>query len=233
MENQFTLIGTNLVIASILVLAAGKYLNSKISILNHFNIPVAVTGGLLCSMLLLIFYKGFGLRVDVDMELRNLLLLSFFSTIGLSAKLKTLVSGGKTLLILIAFAVLLLIFQDAAGVAIALLFDAPPAYCLFAGSISFAGAHGTAIAWGETAEKVGLSGAGTLGIACATFGLVAGGVIGSPVAGMLINKYKLRELGDDDWLRGCEGRGKGRGKLAAGGSFCDIAVVSHLCWSWS
>ena len=174
MEQQFTLIGTNLVIASILVLAVGKFLNGKISILNRFNIPVAVTGGLLCSMLLLILYKGFGLRVDVDMELRNLLLLTFFSTIGLSAKLKTLASGGKTLIILTGFAVLLLIFQDAAGIAVALLLDAPPAYGLFAGSISFAGGHGTAIAWGETAEKVGLAGAGTLGIACATFGLVAG-----------------------------------------------------------
>jgi ESS family glutamate:Na+ symporter len=198
MEHQFTLIGTNLVIASILVLAVGKFLNGKISILNRFNIPVAVTGGLLCSMLLLILYKGFGLRVDVDMELRNLLLLTFFSTIGLSAKLKTLASGGKTLVILIGFATLLLVFQDAAGVAVALLLDKPPAYGLFAGSISFAGGHGTAIAWGETAEKVGLAGAGTLGIACATFGLVAGGVIGSPVAGMLIKKHKLRERSEDE-----------------------------------
>ena len=197
MEHQFTLIGTNLVIASVLVLAVGKFLNSKIQVLDSFNIPVAVTGGLLCSMILLILYKGFGLRVNVDMELRNLLLLTFFSTIGLSAKLKTLLSGGKTLIILIGFATLLLIFQDTAGVAIALLLDAPPAYGLFAGSISFAGGHGTAIAWGETAEKIGLTGAGTLGIACATFGLVAGGIIGSPIAGMLIKRHKLRERSED------------------------------------
>jgi ESS family glutamate:Na+ symporter len=77
------------------------------------------------------------------------------------------------------------------------LLDAPPAFGLFAGSISFAGGHGTAIAWGETAEKIGLAGAGTLGIACATFGLVAGGVIGSPIAGMLINRLKLREQSED------------------------------------
>ncbi len=197
MEHQFTLIGTNLVIVSVLVLAVGKLLNSKIQVLDSFNIPVAVTGGLLCSIILLILYKGFGLRVNVDMELRNLLLLTFFSTIGLSAKLKTLLSGGKTLIILIGFATLLLIFQDTAGVAIALLFDAPPAYGLFAGSISFAGGHGTAIAWGETAEKIGLTGAGTLGIACATFGLVAGGIIGSPIAGMLIKRHKLRERSED------------------------------------
>ena len=197
MEQQFTLIGTNLVIASIVVLAVGKYLNGKIAVLNRFNIPVAVTGGLLCSMLLLVLYKGLGILVNVDMELRNILLLVFFSTIGLSAKLKTLISGGKTLVILIVFAVVLLVFQDAAGIAVALFLDAPPALGLFAGSISFAGGHGTAIAWGETAEKIGLTGAGTLGMACATFGLVAGGVIGSPIAGRLIKKHKLRERSED------------------------------------
>ena len=82
----------------------------------------------------------------------------------MSAKLKTLASGGKTLVIFIGFAVLLLVFQDVAGIAIALLLDAPAAYGLFAGSISFAGGHGTAIAWGETAEKVGLAGGGTCSI---------------------------------------------------------------------
>jgi ESS family glutamate:Na+ symporter len=227
MENQFTLVGANLLIVSILVLAVGKFLNSKISILNRFNIPVAVTGGLLCSMLLLILYKGFGLRVDVDMELRNLLLLAFFSTIGLSAKLKTLASGGKTLAILTGFAVLLLIFQDAAGVAVALLLGKPAAYGLFAGSISFAGGHGTAIAWGETAEKIGLTGAGTLGIACATFGLVAGGIFGAPIAGMLIKRHKLREQSEDEiGYEVAEEEEKGEDSLPLEGAFTTLLLLA-------
>jgi ESS family glutamate:Na+ symporter len=94
--------------------------------------------------------------------------------------------------ILLAFAILLLVFQDLVGVGIALALDEHPAYGLFAGSISFAGGHGTSIAWGETAQQAGLADAGTIGIACATFGLVAGGLIGGPVGGWLIKKYDLR-----------------------------------------
>ena len=51
-----------------------------------------------------------------------------------------------------------------------------------AGSVSFAGGHGTAIAWGQEVEAAGLLRAGELGIAFATFGLVMGGMIGGPIA---------------------------------------------------
>lgn len=197
MVQQYLIEGANLVILSILVLALGKFINGKLSFLNRYNIPVAVTGGLLCSLCFTILFLGFDIRIDFNMALRDLLLLTFFSTIGLSAKFSALVSGGKTLIILLGFAILLLILQDVAGIGIALLMDKHPAYGLFAGSISFAGGHGTAIAWGEVAEKVGLEGAGSLGIACATFGLVVGGIIGGPIGGYLVNKYNLRQSGDD------------------------------------
>ena len=193
MEQVVTVEGTNIVIASVLVLALGKLINDKLSFLTRYNIPVAVTGGLLCSVLVTILFVGFNITINFDMELRNLLLLTFFSTIGLSAKFSALASGGKTLVILLGFAVLLLVMQDVVGIAVALLLDANPAYGLFAGSISFAGGHGTAIAWGEVAESAGLEGAGTLGLACATFGLVAGGLVGGPIGGYLIKKNKLEK----------------------------------------
>lgn len=191
MEQSYLISGANLVIVSILVLSLGKYLNDKLSFLTRYNIPMAVTGGLLSSILFTIVYLGFGVSIEFDMELRNLLLLAFFSTIGLSAKLKTLASGGKALGILLIFAISLLIFQDVVGIGIAMLLGQHPAYGLFAGSVSFAGGHGTAIAWGDVAEQVGLTNAGTLGIACATFGLVAGGLLGGPIGGYLIKKNRL------------------------------------------
>lgn len=183
--------GPNLIVASVLVLALGHVMKDRVAILSRLNLPIAVIGGIICSIFLTILYKGFNVKVDFDMALRDLLLLTFFSTIGLSAKLNALASGGKTLIILLFFAVFLLVFQDTVGIGIALLNDAHPAYGLFAGSISFAGGHGTAIAWGQVADDVGLDGAATLGIACATFGLVAGGLIGSPVGGYLVKKYGL------------------------------------------
>ena len=73
----------------------------------------------------------------------------------------------------------------------ALAFDSHPAYGLLAGSIPFAGGHGTAIAWGEVADQAGLVGGNEIAIACATFGLIAGGLVGGPVAGRLIQRHKL------------------------------------------
>ena len=64
-----------------------------------------------------------------------------------------------------------------------------PGLGLFAGSVSLAGGHGTAIAWGQEATKAGIEGAELTGIAFATFGLVAGGIIGGPLAERLIKKY--------------------------------------------
>ncbi len=191
MEEQFLIEGPNLIIGSILVLAVGNFLNSKIDFLSRYNIPVAVTGGLLCSVLVMVLYKGWGFKVDFDLELRNTLLLAFFSTIGLSAKFSALASGGRTLVILLSIAILMLICQNLVGVSIALAVDDKPAYGLFAGSISFAGGHGTSIAWGQIADEVGLEGGATLGIACATFGLVAGGLIGGPIGGYLITRHNL------------------------------------------
>ena len=89
--------------------------------------------------------------------------------------------GGKTIAILIAVAATMLALQNFAGVGMALLFGGHPAYGLFAGSVSFAGGHGTAIAWGAEASAAGLAGAAEFGVACATFGPVAGGIIGYTV----------------------------------------------------
>ena len=115
----------------------------------------------------------------------------FFSTVGLSAKFSTLKEGGKALAVLVAIAAVFLLLQNATGVGIAVLFGVHPGYGLLGGSVSFAGGHGTAIAWGAEAEAAGLVGAGEVGIAFATFGLIAGGLIGGPVAKQLITRYKL------------------------------------------
>lgn len=196
MENVLLIEGANVVVISVLVLAAGRALNTALPILARNNIPMAVSGGLLCSVLILAVYAGSGIRVEFDLGLRDLLLLTFFSTIGLSAKFSSLVAGGRTLLVLLGLALLLLVMQDVFGVMLALLLDVKPAYGLLAGSISFAGGHGTAIAWGEVAEKAGLAGAANLGIACATFGLIAGGVLGGPIGGYLVKKHQLKAPAD-------------------------------------
>jgi ESS family glutamate:Na+ symporter len=179
------------VIVAVVVLYAGRILTSRIPFLRNFNIPEAVSGGLLCSIVTAIIFFTSSRQISFDLTPRDSLLLVFFSTIGLSAKFSTLISGGKSLAILVVCAIGFLILQDIAGIAVALSFGAPPAYGLLAGSIAFAGGHGSAISYGQLAADQGLPGALELGLACATLGLIAGGVIGGPIARRLTTKNNL------------------------------------------
>ncbi len=183
---------------SILVLFLGLYLTRKIAFLRNFYIPPAVSGGLLCSIVIAVIYFAADLQVTFDLQIRDVLLLVFFSTIGLSAKLGTLVSGGRALAVLVLVAAVFLFVQDVTGIGLALLLGSHPGYGLMAGSVSFAGGHGTAIAWGAEAEAAGLQGAGAVGIAFATFGLIAGGLLGGPVARYLITRNALQGPAPDE-----------------------------------
>lgn len=178
-------------IVAILVLYLGQVLTRKIQFLDTYNIPLAVTGGIVCSLLVALLQWGWDLKVVFDLQLRDLFLLFFFSTIGLGAKFKVLAAGGKTLVLLTIVAAVLLVLQNVAGVGLAMLAGAHPGYGLLGGSISFAGGHGTAIAWGQVATEAGLQGAEEFAIACATFGLIVGGILGGPIGGWLIRKHQL------------------------------------------
>ena len=177
---------------SILVLFLGMYVNKKVRFLRENYIPPAVTGGLIFSVGVALLYAYGDIELEFDMRARDLLLLVFFSTVGLSAQLRVLASGGKALAILVVVAAVFLVVQDATGVGLAMLLGTHPGYGLMGGSVSFAGGHGTAIAWGAEAQAAGLVGAGEVGIAFATFGLVAGGLLGGPIARYLLNKNQIK-----------------------------------------
>jgi ESS family glutamate:Na+ symporter len=183
--------GPELFIVAIFVLWAGNAITKVVPLLSKYSIPIAVTGGLICSILVAIVGGAGGPKITFELQIRDTLLMVFFTTIGISAKFSRLKAGGKALGILVACAAAFLIVQDLTGVLLAMAFGAHPGYGLFAGSISLAGGHGTAIAWGEEAAAAGLPDADLAGIAFATFGLVAGGIIGGPVSERLVKKYKL------------------------------------------
>ncbi len=190
---EYTIADANIVALAVVVWFIGTFINKKVALLERYSIPVAVTGGLLCSLIITVIYYGFDITIKFDTRLRDLLLLIFFSTIGLSAKISLLKEGGKALVILLLAAAALLILQDTTGVLLAMAFGVHPGYGLFGGSVSLAGGHGTAIAWGGVAEQAGLQAAKEIGIAFATFGLIAGGLIGGPIAERLIAKHGLRD----------------------------------------
>ena len=178
-------------VVSIVVLFVGAFINRKARFLSENFIPPAVTGGLLCSLIIWGLRDLVNAEIQFDLQIRDVLLLVFFSTVGLSATLRTLAAGGKALAILVVIAAVFLVVQDVTGVMLATLLGAHPGYGLMGGSVSFAGGHGTAIAWGQQATAAGLEGASEVGIAFATFGLIAGGLIGGPIGGRLISKYGL------------------------------------------
>jgi len=186
-----TLGPADVLVISIIVLFVGLFITRKVRFLSDNYIPPAVTGGLICSLIVWAIRDFANVEIRFDLQIRDILLLVFFSTVGLSATLRTLVVGGKALVILVVAAAVFLFIQDVTGITLATLFGVHPGYGLMGGSVSFAGGHGTAIAWGKEAVTAGLEGAGELGIAFATFGLIAGGLIGGPIGGHLINKYKL------------------------------------------
>ena len=189
---EYNVSGTSIIVLAVGVWFLGTFVNNKIPFLRRYSIPVAVTGGLICSLTVMGIRALFDVTITFDTELRDLLLLAFFSTIGLSAKLSLLKEGGRALLLLMAAAGALLVLQNTTGVLLATLFGAHPGYGLIGGSVSLAGGHGTAIAWGAVAEEAGLADAQALGIAFATFGLIAGGLIGGPIAEFLIKHDRLR-----------------------------------------
>ena len=147
---------------------------------------------MLFSVLFSIAYAVSGVEIAFDLAERDLLLVYFFVTIGINARLADLLKGGKPLAILLGLTIGYMIVQNLTGITIAGLFDFPAAMGLLGGSVSLIGGHGTAIAWApRIAEDFGVTNAMEIGIACATFGLILASLMGGPIAKFLITRHKL------------------------------------------
>jgi ESS family glutamate:Na+ symporter len=183
---------------AIILLFLGKTLTSRIEILRRYSIPEPVIGGFLCAAVVGVAYFAFDLKVTFTLEVRDWLLLYFFAAIGLRADIRTLISGGKPLLILLILASTFIFLQNLAGIGIAAAFGMDPKAGLMVGSISLTGGVGTALAWAPTfVEKLGISNALELGVAANTVGLISACVIGGPIARYLITRHKLSTSGDE------------------------------------
>ncbi len=177
-------------IVACLVLLLGHFFITKSKFLQHYSIPEPVVGGLLIAVSVLIA-RQFDLLITFDNTLQTPLMLAFFGTIGLSADLSTLKSGGKTLIIFLFAIVGLLILQNSLGIMLAKLFGLDGVMGVILGSITLSGGHGTASGWGEyLITEYNISSAKELGIAAATFGLILGCLIGGPIGRFLIKKIK-------------------------------------------
>lgn len=178
-------------VAASLVLLLGRGLVARIGFLRTYNIPEPVAGGLLVAVLLLALRVFADIEVRFDTSLQTPLMLAFFATIGLNADFASLKKGGRVLGIFLIVVTALLVVQNAMGIALAKALGLDPLMGLLAGSITLSGGHGTGAAWGAVfSEKYGVASASELAIASATFGLILGGLIGGPVARLLIKRVQ-------------------------------------------
>ncbi|VVP90864.1 Sodium/glutamate symporter [Pseudomonas fluorescens] len=177
-------------VAASLVLLLGRALVSRVGFLRTYNIPEPVAGGLVVALGLLAL-RTLDIEIRFDTSLQTPLMLAFFATIGLSADFASLKKGGRIVGIFLLAVVGLLMIQNAMGIGLATALGLDPLMGLLTGSITLAGGHGTGAAWGATfSEKFGLASASELAMASATFGLVLGGLIGGPVARLLISRVQ-------------------------------------------
>ncbi|MEX5503488.1 sodium/glutamate symporter [Pseudomonas putida] len=184
-------------VAASLVLLLGRGLVARIGFLRAYNIPEPVAGGLVVALALLAL-RSFDVQVQFDTSLQTPLMLAFFATIGLSADFASLKKGGRVVAVFLLVVTGLLLVQNAMGIGLATALGLDPLMGLLAGSISLSGGHGTGAAWGATfTEKFGLASASELAMASATFGLVLGGLIGGPVARLLIKRVKTQGVEEE------------------------------------
>lgn len=187
------LIGTNhTLLMACVALIIGMLTVKHTKFLRNNHIPEAVVGGFIVAIILFFVNKMTGQVFKFDTSLQSLLMIAFFSSIGLSSDFSRLIKGGKPLVLLVMAVTALIILQNIVGVGMAVLMKEDPFIGLIAGSITLSGGHGNAGAWGPILEqKYGITGALELAMACATLGLVIGGLMGGPIARHLIKKVKV------------------------------------------
>ncbi|MCL2374711.1 MAG: hypothetical protein FWC65_05660 [Treponema sp.] len=177
---------------AVLAYLTGAYLVANSQALRKYCIPIPVVGGMLFALLIFMGKKiGLVNIVMVTQPIQELFMNIFFTTIGFGASLAVVKKGGRKVLILLVLAAGVAILQNALGIGIASIFGIHPLYGVAAGSVSMAGGHGTAGAFGPALEAAGAAGATAIALAAATIGLVIANLMGGPVATSNIDKYKL------------------------------------------
>jgi len=172
---QVTFSEIETLIIALIVLFIGKGVRASLPWLQRIDLPDAVVGGLLAAILALVARTAFGIELTFANQLHDLLLLVFFSTVGLSTKLSAILAGGRALIVLCVVTVLLITLQNLLG----------------AGGLSFAGGPGTVLAWAREAEAAGLEMARTVGAGAVALATVSGALVAGPVAGYLIKRKNL------------------------------------------
>ena len=187
---------------AVVVLMLGKFLKERVELLERFCIPAPVIGGVIFAIFTCLCYVTGIAEFSFDDILKEVCMVFFFTSVGFQANLKVLKSGGRALIVFLGLVITLILCQNFLAIGLAKLLHISPLVGLCTGSIPMIGGHGTAGAFGPVLEDFGVKGASTLCTAAATFGLIAGSVMGGPVGKRLIEKKNLLDtvVVEDDSL---------------------------------
>ena len=176
-----------------LALMAGMVLTRKVALLQRYCVPSPVSGGIIFSLLTLALYGWCDVEVSFDGTLKDVFMLAFFTSVGFQSDLRVIKQGGKALLVMLGLLVVIITLQNLMPMGITRFMGVDPLIGMAAGSVSMTGGHGTAGGFASVLEGMGLHGAGTIGMAAATFGLIAGSMLGGPLAERIIRRKLTHE----------------------------------------
>lgn len=176
---------------ALLLLLLGEVSRHYIGVLRRFAVPGPVIGGFLFALLALALRQSGAAEISLNTTLQSPAMVAFFTTIGLGGSLASIKQGGRLLGVYLVACWTLAIMQNLIGIGVASTLGVDPMLGIMAGAVSLEGGHGAAAAFGPTAESMGSVGATTVAIASATFGLVAGGLLGGPIASWLIDRHRV------------------------------------------
>jgi ESS family glutamate:Na+ symporter len=171
-------------------IAIGVWLKKKLPVLDRLCIPTSIVGGMVFALAALALHDRY-LNFETDTILRDLLMVAFMTTIGLSARFELIRRGGIQVMLLLTVASGGAVLQNLLGIGLAKLLGVNPLIGILSGSVALAGGPATALAFGSKFEKMGVTGAAETGIASATFGIAVSGLVAGYIGKRLIQRHKL------------------------------------------
>ncbi|MBS4882330.1 MAG: sodium/glutamate symporter [Peptoniphilus harei] len=172
----------------------GDFLRKKFPILVKYCLPSAVVGGTIISIITMILYYAGIMEPNFDFKTVNTLFYClFFAASGSAASLALLKKGGKLVVIFAVLAAVLAACQNALAIGVGNLLHVNPLISMMTGSIPMTGGHGNAASFAPIAVEAGQKAAMEVAIASATFGLIAGSLLGGPYGNFLVKRFGFED----------------------------------------
>lgn len=177
---------------AMMLFVLGRFLTNRVEFLRKCCIPAPVVGGLIFAIVHLCLYLGGIVEFTFDSNVKDFFMTLFFTSVGYTACFRLLKKGGKKVITFLLVSIVMVCLQNVLSSILAGVFGWDLRLGLCTGSIPMVGGHGTAGSYGPLMEGMGIESANVIAIAAATYGLVAGSLMGGPTARGIINKYNLK-----------------------------------------